>query len=71
VVRGVLNNGLYIITHPEFKAGFNARNEAIMRACPDEPVNQKRKEVLPCSAHCYITLYSSVPNMATLPCAFG
>jgi NAD(P)-dependent dehydrogenase (short-subunit alcohol dehydrogenase family) len=46
VVRGIINNDLFIITHPEFKEGFNARNEAIMRACPDEPVNQKRKDVV-------------------------
>jgi NADP-dependent 3-hydroxy acid dehydrogenase YdfG len=46
VVRGIINNDLFIITHPEFKQGFNARNEAIMRACPDEPVNQKRKDVV-------------------------
>ncbi len=46
VVRGIRNNDLYIITHPEFKAGFNARNEAIMRACPAEPRNEKRWEVV-------------------------
>jgi NAD(P)-dependent dehydrogenase (short-subunit alcohol dehydrogenase family) len=46
VVRGIRRNDLFIITHPEFKKGFNARNEAIMRACPDEPVNQKRKDVV-------------------------
>jgi NAD(P)-dependent dehydrogenase (short-subunit alcohol dehydrogenase family) len=46
VVRGIINNDLFIITHPEFREGFNARNEAIMRACPDEPVNQKRKDVV-------------------------
>jgi NAD(P)-dependent dehydrogenase (short-subunit alcohol dehydrogenase family) len=46
VVRGIINNDLFIITHPEFKEGFNARNEAIMRACPDEPVNHKRKDVV-------------------------
>ncbi len=42
VVRGIRNNDLFIITHPEFKAGWKARNEAIMRACPDEPPFQKR-----------------------------
>lgn len=46
VVRGIINNDLFIVTHPEFRAGFNVRNEAIMRACPDEPVNQKRKDAL-------------------------
>ncbi len=46
VIRGIRNNDLFIITHPEFKAGFNARHEAIMRACPDEPWNEKRWEVI-------------------------
>ena len=46
VVRGIRNNDLFIITHPEFKAGFNARHEAIMRACPDELPNEKRWEII-------------------------
>jgi hypothetical protein len=46
VLRAIRNNDLFIITHPEWKAGFKARNEAIMRACPDEPVNEKRWEVI-------------------------
>jgi NAD(P)-dependent dehydrogenase (short-subunit alcohol dehydrogenase family) len=46
VVRGIKRNDLFIITHPEFKAGFNVRNEAIMRACPDEPLNTQRYELL-------------------------
>jgi NAD(P)-dependent dehydrogenase (short-subunit alcohol dehydrogenase family) len=46
VVRGIRNNDLYIITHPEFKDGFKTRHDAIMRACPQEPVNQKRLSVV-------------------------
>jgi NAD(P)-dependent dehydrogenase (short-subunit alcohol dehydrogenase family) len=46
VVRAIRNNDLYIITHPEFKAGFQARHDAIMRACPQEPVNEKRLAVV-------------------------
>jgi NAD(P)-dependent dehydrogenase (short-subunit alcohol dehydrogenase family) len=46
VMRAIRNNDLFIITHPEFKAGFDARHQAIMRACPDEPVNEKRLEVI-------------------------
>ncbi len=46
VIRGIRRNDLFIITHPEFKAGFNVRNEAIMRACPDEPLNTQRYEML-------------------------
>ncbi len=46
VLRGIRNNDLFIITHPEFKAGFKARHDAIMRACPDEPRNEKRWEII-------------------------
>jgi NAD(P)-dependent dehydrogenase (short-subunit alcohol dehydrogenase family) len=46
VVRAIRNNDLFIITHSEFKAGFKARHDAIMRACPDEPLNEKRWEVV-------------------------
>jgi NAD(P)-dependent dehydrogenase (short-subunit alcohol dehydrogenase family) len=46
VVRAIRNNDLFIITHPEFKAGFKARHDAIMRACPDELLNEKRWEVV-------------------------
>jgi NAD(P)-dependent dehydrogenase (short-subunit alcohol dehydrogenase family) len=46
VLRAIRNNDLFIITHPEWKAGFNARNEAIMRAIPDEPRNEKRWDVI-------------------------
>jgi len=45
VIRGIRNNDLFIITHPEFKDGFKARHDAIMRAIPDEPVNEKRLAV--------------------------
>jgi hypothetical protein len=46
VVRGIRRNDLFIITHPEFKEGWKARHEAIMRACPDEPLNTQRYEML-------------------------
>lgn len=46
VMRGIRNNDLFIITHPEWKAGFNARHEAIMRAVPDEPRNEKRWNII-------------------------
>lgn len=46
VIRGIRNNDLFIMTHWEFKAGYKARHDAIMRACPDEPVNEKRLEVI-------------------------
>ncbi|MGD1117860.1 MAG: SDR family NAD(P)-dependent oxidoreductase [Dehalococcoidales bacterium] len=46
VIRGIRNNDLYIHTHPEFKDGYIARHNAIIRAIPDEPRNEKRWEVV-------------------------
>jgi NAD(P)-dependent dehydrogenase (short-subunit alcohol dehydrogenase family) len=46
VVRGIRNNDLYIMTHPEFKAGYQIRHEAIIKACPDEPFNEKRWDII-------------------------
>jgi NAD(P)-dependent dehydrogenase (short-subunit alcohol dehydrogenase family) len=46
VVRGIRNNDLYIHTHPEFKDGYIARHNAIIRAIPDEPRNEKRWEIV-------------------------
>jgi NAD(P)-dependent dehydrogenase (short-subunit alcohol dehydrogenase family) len=46
VIRGIRNRDLFIMTHPEFKAGYKARHDAIMRACPEEPPNPKRWEII-------------------------
>ena len=46
VVRGIKRGDLFILTHPEFKDGLEARNEAILRAIPDEPLNEERRDVL-------------------------
>jgi hypothetical protein len=46
VVRGIRNNDLFIMTHPEFKAGYEARHKAIVRSCPDEPPNPARWEII-------------------------
>ncbi|MFA5308470.1 MAG: SDR family NAD(P)-dependent oxidoreductase [Dehalococcoidales bacterium] len=46
VLRGIRNNDLFIHTHPEFKAGYIARHEAIIRAIPDEPRDEKRWEII-------------------------
>ena len=37
VIRGVKRGDLYILTHSEFKEGFSARVNAMLRAFPDEP----------------------------------
>ncbi len=46
VLRGILRNDLYIITHPEFREGLQARNDALIRAIPDEPLNEERLQRL-------------------------
>ncbi len=46
VVRGIRNNDLYIHTHPEFKDGYVARHNAIIRAIPNEPLNEKRYDII-------------------------
>jgi NAD(P)-dependent dehydrogenase (short-subunit alcohol dehydrogenase family) len=45
VIRGIRRNDLFIITHPEYKECIIARNEALLRACPDEPWNEKRRDL--------------------------
>jgi NAD(P)-dependent dehydrogenase (short-subunit alcohol dehydrogenase family) len=46
VLRGIKRNDLFINTHPEFRAGYAVRSEAILRSIPDEPPNAKRHEVI-------------------------
>jgi NAD(P)-dependent dehydrogenase (short-subunit alcohol dehydrogenase family) len=46
VLRGIERGDLFIMTHPEFAAGIKARNEALLRAQPVEPINQKRAETV-------------------------
>lgn len=43
VVMGIQRGDLFIWTHPEFKAGTQCRNDAQVRAIPDEPQTEKRK----------------------------
>ena len=45
VVRGIKRGDLYILTHAEFKRGVQARAEAILRAFPDEPINEDFNKV--------------------------
>jgi NAD(P)-dependent dehydrogenase (short-subunit alcohol dehydrogenase family) len=46
VVRGIRRNDLFIHTHHEFRDGYIARHNAIIRAIPNEPRNEKRWEVV-------------------------
>ena len=40
VLRGIKRGDLYILTHSEFKDGYAARANAIIRAFPDEPPSE-------------------------------
>jgi len=46
VLRAIKRNDIFIITHPEFRDGIVCRNNAVLRAIPDEPPNVKRAAVL-------------------------
>ena len=46
VLRGIQRGDLFIMSHPEFRDGIVARNEALLRAIPDEPVNEPRKALV-------------------------
>ncbi|WP_404710321.1 SDR family oxidoreductase [Sphingomonas sp. MMS24-J13] len=46
VLRGMERGDLYIITHPEFREGIKARNDALLRAIPDEPIDTARADVI-------------------------
>ena len=43
---GIKRNDLFIMSHPEFREGIVARNEALLRSIPDEPPNTKRYNVI-------------------------
>jgi NAD(P)-dependent dehydrogenase (short-subunit alcohol dehydrogenase family) len=46
VLNGIRRGDLFIMTHPEFRDGLVARNEALLRAIPEEPLNARRAETL-------------------------
>ncbi len=64
VLRGIMRNDLFINTHPEFRAGYAARNEAILRSIPDEPPNDKRHEALKAFG---TLLYNPIYDTQTTP----
>jgi NAD(P)-dependent dehydrogenase (short-subunit alcohol dehydrogenase family) len=43
VLRGILNDELYIMTHSEFRQGLEDRVQAILAAVPDLPENEEYK----------------------------
>jgi glutathione S-transferase len=46
VLNGVRNGDLFIMTHPEFRDGIIARNNALLRAVPSEPINEPRANLV-------------------------
>ena len=42
VLNGVVNNDLFILTHPEFKPGMKERFDAILASVPNEPFPEAR-----------------------------
>ena len=46
VLRGIRRRDLFIMTHPEFKAGIEARSAALVRAIPVEPPNVERTNLV-------------------------
>jgi NAD(P)-dependent dehydrogenase (short-subunit alcohol dehydrogenase family) len=46
VLRGILRDDLFIMTHPEFRDGLLARNEALIRAIPVEEANVERTNLV-------------------------
>lgn len=45
VVRGIKRDDLYILSHSDFKGGWEARAAAISRAFPDEPANEDFRKI--------------------------
>ncbi len=45
VVRGIKRGDLYILTHSDFKGGWEARAAAIAKAFPDEALNEDFKKI--------------------------
>ncbi len=57
VLRGIRHNDLFIHTHPEFKEGYISRHDAIIRAIPDEKVDEERWNIIRNMRHAYTDLY--------------
>jgi len=51
VLRGMLNDDLFIMTHREFKEGSAERFAAIQAAYPDEDINQERYQAIKWIVH--------------------
>ena len=47
VLEGVRRGDMFILTHPEFKAGLVQRHRAIEDSFPEEPIDEERREAIP------------------------
>lgn len=47
VLAGMLAGEMFILTHPEFRAGVAARHRAIEASFPDEPIDTVRADAIP------------------------
>ena len=45
VVNGILNNDLFIFSHPEFKPGMQERFDAVLASVPPEAFSEARAKV--------------------------
>ncbi len=57
VMRAIRRNDLFIHTHPEFTDGYISRHDAIIRAVPDEKVNEERWNIIKGMSHTYTERY--------------
>ena len=46
VLRGIRQNRLFILSHPEFREVIKARGDALVAAVPDEPFPQERADAI-------------------------
>lgn len=66
VLRGIKQNDLFIHTHTEFTEGYISRHNAIVRAVPDEPRNEKRWLVVKSIGATYTDRYDKQQKVGPL-----
>jgi len=59
VFRGIRHNDLFIHTHPEFTEGYTSRHNAIIRAVPEEHVDEERWNLIRNMRHAYTDIYDN------------
>ena len=64
VVRGIKRGDLFILTHTEFKAGWEAHAAAVTRAFPDEPLDEGFMKVF--SLNVYNPIYDTQTQVPPL-----